>query len=172
MTVLHFLSEQSVQQTEEVSAQRQKLQWSRDNLPTRKPDLYAADNFNDVINANEKVKQQQEPWKNLLVKMDRRKVTRRKKGVTIADLKGHKIQPNATVYERFQWGISDQELYREDDPNIERMMAQMVKSPFESIEQKEGGTQFKLIVDLEDGGQALFKPMRFERERVRKKDVI
>ena len=32
-----------------------------------------------------------------------------------------------------------------------------------AITQKEGGTQFKLIVDLADGGEALFKPMRFTR---------
>ena len=29
----------------------------------------------------------------------------------------------------------------------------------------EGGTQFKLLVDLEDGGEALFKPMRFPRNQ-------
>ena len=34
---------------------------------------------------------------------------------------------------------------------------------FYSIVQKEGGTQFKLIVDFKDGGQALYKPMRFPR---------
>ena len=34
---------------------------------------------------------------------------------------------------------------------------------FYSIVQKEGGTQFKLVVDFKDGGQALYKPMRFPR---------
>ena len=34
---------------------------------------------------------------------------------------------------------------------------------FSSIVQKDGGTQFKLIVDFKDGGQALYKPMRFPR---------
>lgn len=29
----------------------------------------------------------------------------------------------------------------------------------------EGGTQFKLLVDLEDGGEALLKPMRFPRNQ-------
>merc|ERR1719318_1869710 len=31
------------------------------------------------------------------------------------------------------------------------------------ITQKEGGTQLKLIIEYVDGGQALFKPMRFPR---------
>ena len=39
----------------------------------------------------------------------------------------------------------------------------MSNKPFSAISQKEGGTQFKLIVELEDGGEALFKPMRFPR---------
>ena len=35
--------------------------------------------------------------------------------------------------------------------------------PIVGITQKEGGTQLKLIIEFEDGGQALFKPMRFPR---------
>jgi hypothetical protein len=42
----------------------------------------------------------------------------------------------------------------------------MVSLPFLSIVQKEGGTQFKLIVEFPGGGQALFKPMRFSRDQV------
>ena len=41
---------------------------------------------------------------------------------------------------------------------------------FESIVQKEGGTQFKLIVDFKDGGQALYKPMRFPRTQASKRE--
>lgn len=31
--------------------------------------------------------------------------------------------------------------------------------------QKDGGTQLKLVIDFDNGGQALFKPMRFPRDR-------
>ena len=33
------------------------------------------------------------------------------------------------------------------------------------MEQKEGGTQLKLIVTFDDGGQAMLKPMRFPRSQ-------
>ena len=36
---------------------------------------------------------------------------------------------------------------------------------YSGISQKEGGTQLKLIIEYEDGGQALFKPMRFPRSQ-------
>ena len=75
------------------------------------------------------------------------------------------LPENVTVYDRFQLGISDRDLYPEDDPKVEAILRRMTTAPFASIEQKEGGTQFKLIVDLEDGGQALFKPMRFPRRQ-------
>ena len=39
------------------------------------------------------------------------------------------------------------------------------RSNFSGISQKEGGTQLKLIIEYEDGGQALFKPMRFPRSQ-------
>ena len=48
-----------------------------------------------------------------------------------------------------------------DDRLVEKILQSMSSKPFSSISQKEGGTQFKLIVELEDGGEALFKPMRF-----------
>ena len=41
----------------------------------------------------------------------------------------------------------------------------MVFAFLAALVQKEGGTQLKLILDSEDGGQALLKPMRFPREQ-------
>ena len=49
---------------------------------------------------------------------------------------------------------------------IQKVLDEMSALPFQSIVQKEGGTQFKLIVEFPGGGQALFKPMRFTREQV------
>ena len=42
----------------------------------------------------------------------------------------------------------------------------MATLPFLEIEQKDGGTQFKLTVEFPDGSQALLKPMRHPREQV------
>lgn len=50
--------------------------------------------------------------------------------------------------------------------NIRLVLEEMNTLSFSAIVQKEGGTQFKLIVDFPNGGQALFKPMRFPREQV------
>ena len=54
-------------------------------------------------------------------------------------------------------------------PFPEHLMAMLHNSfplvRFHSIVQKEGGTQFKLVVDFPDGGQALFKPKRFPRDQ-------
>ena len=41
----------------------------------------------------------------------------------------------------------------------------MEKLPVVKVGQKDGGTQLKLVIDFENGGQALFKPMRFPRDR-------
>ncbi len=76
-----------------------------------------------------------------------------------------RLPVNATVYDRFQLGISDRDLYPEGDKRVERILSNLARERFVQIEQKEGGTQFKLVVDLADGGEALFKPKRFPREQ-------
>ncbi len=83
---------------------------------------------------------------------------------TVSDLSKQPILPNATIWERFQLGINERQLYGEEDAEmVADILRRMAHVPIEAIVQKEGGTQFKLIVDLEDNGQALFKPMRFPR---------
>ncbi len=72
---------------------------------------------------------------------------------------------NATLLERFQLSIGDSDLYPDDDRVVPALLRGLATSPFAAIEQKEGGTQFKLIVSLSDGAQALFKPQRFGRDR-------
>lgn len=139
--------------------------------PTPKPDLFANDDFMDVRQAMVRVNQQQEPWRSLLSKMTLRRSLGHKV-FSIAELRGVNVPDNATVYDKFQFGITNVELYSENDSNVDQMLQQIATSPFESIEQKDGGTQFKLVVDLEDGGQALFKPKRFDRSQVRYKTAV
>lgn len=84
----------------------------------------------------------------------------------LSELVKVQLKANATVWSRFQLGISEVSLYG-DDPQSRALIAKILHSmatvPFAAISQKEGGTQFKLIVELEDGGEALYKPMRFPR---------
>ena len=89
-----------------------------------------------------------------------------------------------TVWEEFQFGISRREMYSRDSTAIPPVLDSMRKLPivgekilqwfiqeilkskfFSGVEQKEGGTQLKLIVTFDDGGQALMKPMRFPRDQ-------
>ena len=53
-----------------------------------------------------------------------------------------------------------------DSDYVGEVLHDMATLPFDSIEQKSGGTQFKLVVDFGEGRQALLKPMRFPREVV------
>lgn len=84
---------------------------------------------------------------------------------TLAEVYGVPYTPNLTHWELFHLRISQNELYREDDPVVDSLMRDMISMPIVHIAQKEGGTQLKLVIDYENAGQALFKPMRFPRER-------
>ena len=98
-----------------------------------------------------------------------------------------------SVWEKFQFGVSKEEMYAANGDTIRDVIAAMQTLPIVGISQKEGGTQLKLIIEFEDGGQAssdnsetpcnaitititinsetpcntstqaLFKPMRFPR---------
>jgi len=71
----------------------------------------------------------------------------------------------STVWEKFQFGISKREMYGIYSKVVQPVLDNMRELPIVAIEQKEGGTQLKLIITFEDGGQALFKPMRFPRSQ-------
>lgn len=81
---------------------------------------------------------------------------------------GHLLQietsNNMTSWEQFQTGIAREWLYPENSELIERILHEMATLPIVHVGLKDGGTQLKLIIDYENGGQALFKPMRFSRE--------
>jgi len=74
-------------------------------------------------------------------------------------------RPNLTYFEKFQLNIRKQSLYEEEDHIIEGLLKEMVTEEIIRLEQKEGGTQLKLIMEFESNGQAMFKPMRFPREQ-------
>ena len=65
-----------------------------------------------------------------------------------------------TYFEKFQLAVRKQSLYSEQDGIVDNLLREMVTEDLTRLEQKEGGTQFKLIVDFTSTGQAMLKPMR------------
>lgn len=120
---------------------------------------HAKDTFSDLLAAMVAVNKKQSIWTDLIQDLSQRLT----QGTTVGDLSKQELYSNSTLWDKFQLGISDQELYPGESPIVDQILANMAAFPFMSIVQKEGGTQFKLIVDFQDGGQALFKPMRFPR---------
>ncbi|OWF45619.1 extracellular serine/threonine protein kinase FAM20C-like [Mizuhopecten yessoensis] len=70
-----------------------------------------------------------------------------------------------TSWERFHKGIHQYHLYSPDDSTVDDLLRDVAQEPIVDVEQKEGGTQLKLIITFSDEGQALFKPMRYPREQ-------
>ena len=62
--------------------------------------------------------------------------------------------------------MSEKSLYEENSKDVDNVLNNMATQPFLEIEQKDGGTQFKLTVEFPDGSQALLKPMRHPRNQV------
>ena len=131
----------------------------------------ALDDFSDIENALTSVIRGQGVWRDLL-----QQISSSLEGVggqglamqplTIGRIAGINILPNASIWQKFQLGVSKEALYGEkDEALISSLLQSMAKQAFSVISQKDGGTQFKLIVELEDGGEALFKPQRFNRSQ-------
>ncbi|KAI5651785.1 hypothetical protein NE865_00122 [Phthorimaea operculella] len=83
---------------------------------------------------------------------------------SIGDMEDLEPTVNASNLEKFQLKIAQHELYEEGEPLVDAVLKDMVTLPIIHAEQKEGGTQLKLIIDYPNGIQALFKPMRFPRD--------
>ncbi|XP_063380931.1 extracellular serine/threonine protein CG31145 isoform X1 [Cydia fagiglandana] len=83
---------------------------------------------------------------------------------TIGEMEDLEPSVNASNLEKFQLRIAQHELYEEGEPLVDAVVKDMVTLPVLHAEQKEGGTQLKLIIDYPNGIQALFKPMRFARD--------
>uniref|UniRef100_A0A3Q3WYT6 FAM20 C-terminal domain-containing protein n=1 Tax=Mola mola TaxID=94237 RepID=A0A3Q3WYT6_MOLML len=65
---------------------------------------------------------------------------------------------------RFHLGISRRQLYPHRDPNMELLTQQLATHRIVSAVQKPGGTQLKLVMSFPNYGQAMFKPMKQERD--------
>ena len=72
---------------------------------------------------------------------------------------------NSSSFEQFQLQINEDSLYEETSLVIENLLEDMSTLPFKSLVMKEGGTQLKLVINFPRDGQALFKPMRFPRNK-------
>ncbi|XP_070684189.1 extracellular serine/threonine protein kinase FAM20C-like [Pempheris klunzingeri] len=65
---------------------------------------------------------------------------------------------------RFHLGISRWQLFPHHDPNMEPLTQQLATHRIVSAVQKSGGTQLKLVMSFPNYGQAMFKPMKQERD--------
>ncbi|XP_066140145.1 extracellular serine/threonine protein CG31145 [Euwallacea fornicatus] len=91
--------------------------------------------------------------------------SKKQRNPTIGDIKKIKIEKNSTTLEKFHLQISQKELYPEESPLVDQLLAEMHTEQILHVAQKTGGTQLKLIIDYPNDLQALFKPMRFPREQ-------
>ncbi|KAK3509964.1 hypothetical protein QTP70_023800 [Hemibagrus guttatus] len=64
---------------------------------------------------------------------------------------------------RFHLGISRWQLYSHRDTNLPALQEQLSTHRIVSAVQKTGGTQLKLVITFSNYGQALFKPMKQQR---------
>ncbi|XP_029446056.1 extracellular serine/threonine protein kinase FAM20C-like isoform X2 [Rhinatrema bivittatum] len=64
---------------------------------------------------------------------------------------------------KFHIGINRYELYPRQDPLIPRLLEELSTQKIIASVQKPGGTQLKLVMSLQNFGQALFKPMKQSR---------
>jgi len=134
-------------------SQESKLVKSEENEKSQE----TKDVFNDIAQTMIKIAQRHNRhWKGS--KSERGK----KENPTIGEVTGL-TEELVTVWDRFQYGISKEEMYPDQASTVSALLDTMRTLPVIGISQKEGGTQLKLIIEYEDGGQALFKPMRFPR---------
>lgn len=88
--------------------------------------------------------------------------TKRVSNPTLGELLHMKITENTTSLDFFHMQITENEMYPEDSPFIEKLLTDMATQPIRKVEEKDGGTQFKLTITYQNGMRALFKPKRLE----------
>ncbi|KAF8787364.1 Extracellular serine/threonine protein like [Argiope bruennichi] len=85
--------------------------------------------------------------------------------ITLQEVHNIELVQNLSRMEQFHLRISDLDLYSEDDANVDELLKDMATMPIVHVEEKVGGTQLKLLITFQDGNQAMFKPMRFDRQK-------
>ncbi|CAL1289666.1 unnamed protein product [Larinioides sclopetarius] len=85
--------------------------------------------------------------------------------ITLQNLLNSESENNLTTMEKFQNKISIQDLYEENDPDIDTLLEEMATMKIKHIVENSKGTQLKLFITFSDGSQAMLKPMRFDREK-------
>ncbi|XP_060946821.1 extracellular serine/threonine protein kinase FAM20C-like [Limanda limanda] len=83
---------------------------------------------------------------------------------TYEDVRWNSSSDTHPPWLRFHLGISRWQLYPHRDPNMAALTQQLATHRIVSAVQKSGGTQLKLVMSFPNYGQALFKPMKQERD--------
>ncbi|XP_044043062.1 extracellular serine/threonine protein kinase FAM20C [Siniperca chuatsi] len=81
-----------------------------------------------------------------------------------ADVQWNSSSDSHPPWLRFHLGISRWQLYPHRDSNMEALTQQLATHRIVSAVQKSGGTQLKLVMSFPNYGQAMFKPMKQERD--------
>jgi len=122
------------------------------------------DDFDDIKEALEEANKKHN-LANLVSKFGGSRVGDESEEDTLLDALGLSSGEIGSVWDVFQLGAERGQLYGKEGETIQELLTYMQGQPIVGVQQKEGGTQLKLVIDFEDGGQAMFKPMRFPREQ-------
>ncbi|XP_070581205.1 extracellular serine/threonine protein kinase FAM20C-like isoform X2 [Ptychodera flava] len=79
-------------------------------------------------------------------------------------LKPYRTFRKVPAWEQFQNGINRYGLYNHNSDVIPELLNNLANQEIAEVDEKNGGTQVKLIIDYVDGGQALFKPWKVPRD--------
>ncbi|XP_031624511.1 extracellular serine/threonine protein CG31145-like [Contarinia nasturtii] len=116
------------------------------------------DKFEDLQEAVRKVKLNDE-------KTSKQASSERESFPSLGELLNMHLNENSTNLDKFHLEIRQNELYPENSTLVDKLLHDMATHQILHAEQKEGGTQLKLIIDYGNNFEALFKPMRFPREQ-------
>lgn len=140
--------------------------WHSDRRPIHNEMEENYDDFEDLADELERISAQKHQLfspavggKQYEVHQKQQQQQRLKGNPTLAQMLSlqSKLKGNLTNWEQFQLSIRQYELYSDTDGTVDQLLRDMATMPIVHVGQKDGGTQLKLIIDYENGGQALFK---------------